>query len=112
MDFFGITKLNMTVNADEVVAEDAALRAQELVGSRKLKPISISATRFTFEDMVPKPGKIYGENNLKTRPERRYSSLSGRHRGGYILTGLDAPESPPEIIPPLPKKEMASAKKR
>ncbi|KAA0198439.1 hypothetical protein HAZT_HAZT005726 [Hyalella azteca] len=61
MDFFGIKKLNMTVNAEEAIAEGAALWAHELVDSGKLKSISASATLITREDMMLKSGKSYGD---------------------------------------------------
>ncbi|XP_047737252.1 heat shock 70 kDa protein-like [Hyalella azteca] len=109
MDFFGIKKLNMTVNAEEAIAEGAALWAHELVDSGKLKSISASATLITREDMMLKSGKSYGEKNLKISAERRYSSLSGRHKGDYSHRGSGAPELPTRILPPLPEEEIVSA---
>ncbi|KAA0198441.1 hypothetical protein HAZT_HAZT005729 [Hyalella azteca] len=135
MDFFGTANLNMTVNADEAIAEGAALWAHELA-SQSVHPQDISEssghpTCFNLRDLVPDPSKIPGENNLKHFIERKAdTSISIRapkkgkkgsdgHRqykqGKYGIFLVQSQELPLKLavslgmMPPLFKNQVSEA---
>ncbi|KAA0198442.1 hypothetical protein HAZT_HAZT005731, partial [Hyalella azteca] len=135
MDFFEITKLNMTVNADEAIAEGAALWALKLA-SQSVHPQGVSessghSTCFSLRDLVPDPSKPPGKNNLKHFIERKANiSISIRaptkskkasdgHRlyqqGKYGIFLVQSHELPLKLavslgmMPPLSKKQVSNA---